>query len=215
MNTQHIWEVKAKNTPLLKKKCNHCNSDRFQCSDKFRLNAQKKNIDIWLIYRCVKCNNTYNMTVFSRIRTESISKEIFNKFSENNTEIAWQYAFSQEAIMKNNAEADWKSVEYEISFQNLTIESLINRESDMISFQIQCPFDFNMRISTVIRTCLGLSSSKLNLLLASGAVYFNEKPLQKKYKFRSGDIVDVNRQELINIYLIGKEEVFLNTADDK
>lgn len=215
MNTQHIWEVKAKNTPLLKKKCNHCNSNRFQCSDKFRLNAQKKNIDIWLIYRCVKCNNTYNMTVFSRIRTESISKEIFKKFSENNTEIAWQYAFSQEAIMKNNAEADWKSVEYEISFQNLTIESLINRESDMISFQIQCPFDFNMRISTIIRTCLGLSSSKLNLLLASGAVYFNEKPLQKKYKFRSGDIVDVNRQELINIYLIGKEEVFLNTADDK
>lgn len=215
MNTQHIWEVKAKNTPLLKKKCNHCNSNRFQCSDKFRLNAQKKNIDIWLIYRCVKCNNTYNMTVFSRIRTESISKEIFKKFSENNTEIAWQYAFSQEAIMKNNAEADWESVEYEISFQNLTIESLINRESDMISFQIQCPFDFNMRISTIIRTCLGLSSSKLNLLLASGAVYFNEKPLQKKYKFRSGDIVDVNRQELINIYLIGKEEVFLNTADDK
>lgn len=215
MNTQHIWEVKAKNTPLLKKKCNHCNSDRFQCSDKFRLNAQKKNIDIWLIYRCVKCNNTYNMTVFSRIRTESISKEIFNKFSENNTEIAWQYAFSQEAIMKNNAEADWKSVEYEISFQNLTLESLINRESDMISFQIQCPFDFNMRISTVIRTCLGLSLSKLNLLLASGAVYFNEKPLQKKYKFRNGDIVDVNRQELINIYLIGKEEVFFNTADDE
>jgi len=52
-------------------------------------------------------------------------------------------------------------------------------------------------------------------LLASGAVYINEKPLQKKYKFRNGDIVDVNRQELINIYLIGKEEVFLNTADDK
>jgi hypothetical protein len=155
------------------------------------------------------------MMVFSRIRTESISKEIFNKFSENNMEIAWQYAFSQEAIRKNNAEADWESVEYEISFQNLTVESLINRESDMISFQIQCPFDFNMRISTVIRTCLGLSLSKLNLLLASGAVYFNEKPLQKKYKFRNGDIVDVNRQELINIYLIGKEEVFLNTADDE
>ncbi|PTT26649.1 hypothetical protein DBR28_17640, partial [Chryseobacterium sp. HMWF028] len=163
----------------------------------------------------VKCNNTYNMTVFSRIRTESISKEIFNKFSENNKEIAWQYAFSQETIRKNNVEADWESVEYKISSQNLTIESLINRESDMISFQIQCPFVFNMRISTVIRTCLGLSSSKLNQLLASGAVYFNEKPLQKKYKFKNGDIVDVNRQELINIYLIGKEEVFLNTADDK
>lgn len=185
MNTQYIWEVKAKNTPLLKKKCNQCNSDRFQCSDKFRLNAQKKNIDIWLIYRCVKCSNTYNMTVFSRIRTESISKEIFRKFSENNVETAWQYAFSQEMRRKNNVEADWDSVEYEILYLNLPVEDLMNREDEFISFQIQSSFDFNMRVSTVIRTCLGLSSSKLNLLLASGKVYFNKKPLQKKYKFKN------------------------------
>ncbi|WP_433629150.1 DUF1062 domain-containing protein [Chryseobacterium cucumeris] len=208
MNTQYIWEVKAKNTPLLKKKCNQCNSDRFQCSDKFRLNAQKKNIDIWLIYRCVKCSNTYNMTVFSRIRTESISKEIFRKFSENNVETAWQYAFSQEMRRKNNVEADWESVEYEILYPNLPVEDLMNREDESISFQIQSSFDFNMRVSTVMRICLGLSLSKLNLLLASGKVYFNNKPLQKKYKFKNGDIVDINRQELINIYLIGKENFF-------
>ncbi|RQO40200.1 hypothetical protein DBR39_04420 [Chryseobacterium sp. KBW03] len=204
MSTHYIWEVQAKNTPLLKKKCSHCNSERFYCSDKFRLNAQKKNIDIWLIYRCVKCSNTYNMTVFSRIRTESISKEIFNKFSENNTEIAWKYAFSQEIRRKNSVEADLESVEYEILYQTLKVEGVINMDNEMISFQIQCPFDFNIRASTVIRTCLGLSSSTLNLLLDMGAVYCNEKPLQKKYKIKNGDIVKINRQKLINIYLIGK-----------
>ncbi|UKB77815.1 DUF1062 domain-containing protein [Chryseobacterium sp. MEBOG07] len=204
MSTHYIWEVQAKNTPLLKKKCSHCNSERFYCSDKFRLNAQKKNIDIWLIYRCVKCNNTYNMTVFSRIRTESINKEIFNKFSENNTEIAWEHAFSQEIRRKNNVEADLESVEYEILYQSLPVEDVINIDNEMISFQIQCPFDFNIRASTVIRTCLGLSSSQLNLLLDTDAVYCNEKPLQKKYKIKNGDIVEINRQKLINIYLIGK-----------
>ncbi|MDR3025103.1 DUF1062 domain-containing protein [Chryseobacterium sp.] len=213
MSTKHIWEVKAKNTPLLKKKCNHCNSDRFYCSDKFRLNAQKKNIDIWLIYRCVKCSNTYNMTVFSRIRTESVSKEFFNKFSENNTEIAWEYAFSQEIRRKNNVEADMESVEYEILYNNILVEDLIKMNSETISFQIQCSFDFNVRISTVIRTCLGLSSSKLNLLLDSGTVYFNEKPLQKKYKIKNGDRVTISKKTLIDIYLIGKEELLLRTAD--
>ncbi|KAB1228730.1 DUF1062 domain-containing protein [Chryseobacterium viscerum] len=213
MSTHYIWEVQAKNTPLLKKKCSHCNSERFYCSDKFRLNAQKKNIDIWLIYRCVKCSNTYNMTVFSRIRTESISKEIFNKFSENNTEIAWEYAFSQEIRRKNNVEADLESVDYEILCQTLSIEGVINMNNEMISFQIQCPFDFNIRASTVIRTCLGLSSSKLNLLLDTDAVYCNEKPLQKKYKIKNGDIVKINRQKLINIYLIGKE--IINTINEK
>lgn len=112
-------------------------------------------------------------------------------------------------------EADWESMEYEILYPNLPVEDLMNREDEFISFQIQSSFDFNMRVSTVMRTCLGLSSSKLNLLLASGTVYFNEKPLQKKYKFKNGDIVDINRQELINIYLIKKGDFFLNPADDQ
>jgi hypothetical protein len=107
---------KSSEYPLLKKKCNHCDSDRFQCSDKFRLNAQKKNIDVWLIYRCVKCNNRYNMTLFSRIRTESVSKDIFNRLSENDLDLAWEYAFSFETRRKNNAEADLSSVKYEIQF---------------------------------------------------------------------------------------------------
>ncbi|MDW9379664.1 DUF1062 domain-containing protein [Chryseobacterium sp. JV558] len=211
MSTKHIWEVKAKNTPLLKKKCSHCNSDRFYCSDKFRLNAQKKNIDIWLIYRCVKCSNTYNMTVFSRIRTESVSKELFNKFSENNTEIAWEYAFSQEIRRKNNVITDMESVEYEILYTPIPVEDLIKMDDEVISFQIQCSFDCNVRVSTVVRTCLGLSSSKLNFLLDSGTVYFNEKPLQKKYKIKNDDIVTINKKTLIDIYFIGKEELLLRT----
>ncbi|WP_374464626.1 DUF1062 domain-containing protein [Chryseobacterium sp.] len=205
MSTTHIWEVKAKNTPLLKKKCNHCNSYRFQCSDKFRLNAQKKNIDIWLIYRCVQCNNTYNITVFSRIRTEAISKDLFDKLSENNLETAWAYAFSQETIRKNNAETDPESVEYEIIHDDLSVEDLTNMKNEMISFQIEYPFDFNVRVSTVIRKCLGLSSSQLNQLLDINAVYCNEKLLQKKSKIKNGDVVQINRQELINLHLIGKE----------
>jgi hypothetical protein len=214
MSIQHIWEVKAKNTPLLKKKCSHCNTDRFQCSDKFRLNAQKKNIDIWLIYRCVKCSNTYNMTVFSRIRTESISKELFSKFSENNAEIAWKYAFSKEIMRKNNVEADWENVAYEILSPKLPVEDLINMNEEMVLFQIHCSFDFNMSVSALIRTCLGLSSSKLNLLLESDAVYYNERPFQKKYKFKNDDVITISRQALINTYLIGKEDLSHNAEDD-
>ncbi len=215
MSIQHIWEVKAKNTPLIKKKCSHCNTDRFQCSDKFRLNAQKKNIDIWLIYRCVKCSNTYNMTVFSRIRTESISKELFSKFSENNTEIAWKYAFSKEIMRKNNVEADWENVVYEILSPKLPVEDLINMNEEMILFQIHCSFDFNMSVSALIRTCLELSSSTLNLLLESDAVYYNDRPFQKKYKFKNDDIIKINRQALIHTYLTGKEDLLHNAEEDQ
>ncbi|WP_099371564.1 DUF1062 domain-containing protein [Sphingobacterium sp. 1.A.5] len=59
-------EVIVKNTPLLKKKCSRCDSYRYYCSERFRGNAQKKNIDIWLIYKCTNCDSTYNATILTR-----------------------------------------------------------------------------------------------------------------------------------------------------
>ncbi|WP_419494437.1 DUF1062 domain-containing protein [Chryseobacterium bernardetii] len=184
MSIEYTWVVNARNTPLLKKKCSHCDSNRFYCSDKFRLNAQKKNIDIWLIYRCVKCNTRYNMTIFSRIRTESISKEIFNRLSVNDTELAWEYAFSRETRRKNNAEADLESVAYEIQFDEIPAEQIMASDSDLLSFTIKYPFDFNLRISTVVRTCLNLPSNKMNQLIDADAISVHGRPLQKKHKVK-------------------------------
>lgn len=207
MSIEYIWEIKAKNTPFLKKKCNHCDSDRFQCSDKFRLNAQKKNIDIWLIYRCVKCNNRYNMTIFSRIRTESISKELFNRFSENDVDLAWEYAFSYETRRKNNVEADLDSVEYEIQFDEIPVEQMMASDSEILSFKIKCPFGFNLRLSTVIRTCLQLSSGKMNQLIDSDAIFVHERPLQKKHKVQNGDVVKIHKDTLKNILCNAEKQV--------
>lgn len=210
MSIEYTWVIKAQNTPLLKKKCNHCDSDRFHCSDKFRLNAQKKNIDIWLIYRCVKCHHRYNMTIFSRIRTESISKEIFNQFSENDTDLAWKYAFSREIRQKNNAEVDLESVAYEIQFDEISVKQMITSDNEELSFKIKCPFEFNLRLSTVIRTCLKLSSSKLNHLIEAKAIFVHERPLQKKHKVQNGDIIKVYKEILMSI--IGNDEKLIEVS---
>ncbi|KXH84367.1 DUF1062 domain-containing protein [Chryseobacterium kwangjuense] len=203
MSTEYIWEINAKNSPLLKKKCNHCDSNRFQCSDKFRLNAQKKNIDIWLIYRCVECNNRYNLALFSRIRTESIPKDLFLKMSENNCEIAWQYAFSHEVRRKNNVEADLDSVEYNIVHEEISVNEMLHLPSETLTFKINYPFDFHLRMSAVIRRCLNLSLRQLEQLIDNNAVSVNERPLQKKHKIKNGDVITINRQSLIA--LLSKE----------
>ena len=202
MSKEHIWEVKARNTPLLKRKCNHCNSDRFYCSEKFRINAQKKNIDIWLIYNCIKCDNTYNMTIFSRTKPEMINKDLLNKFSENKTEIAWKYAFSRETSRKNNVELDFGSVEYDIQYEYISVEDILNFDGDIATFKIKYPFDFNLKLSAVIRICFKLSANKLNKLIQAQVISIQEKHLQKKHKVKNGDIVRVNREKLRSTYHI-------------
>ncbi len=202
MSKEFIWEIMARNTPILKRKCNHCGSDRFYCSEKFRMNAQKKNIDVWLIYRCIKCDNTYNMTIFSRTKPELINKDLFNKFLENNTEIAWEYAFSRVTSRRNNVELDLGSVEYDIQFDNISVEDILNFDSEIVTFKIKYPFDFSLKLSFVIRKCLKLSANKLNKLIEAKVISIQEKHLQKKHKVKNEDIVQVNREKLKSIYHI-------------
>jgi hypothetical protein len=76
---------------------------------------------------------------------------------------------------------------------------MIASESEILSFTIKSLFEFNLRLSTVIRTCLGLSSGKLNQLIEANAIFVHEKPLQKKHKIRNGDIVQIHKGKLKNV----------------
>ncbi len=202
MSKEYIWKVKAGNTPHLKRKCNHCDSVRFYCSEKFRMNAHKKNIDIWLIYRCIKCDNTYNMTIFTRVKTEQINKDLFNKFSENNKETAWKYAFSLETCRKNNVELDFGSVEYNIQYDNISLEDVLNFNNEVVTFKIKYPFDFNLKLTSVIKRCLKLSANNLNKLIEEKVITVRGKQLQKKHKVKNEDIVQFSREKLKSIYNI-------------
>lgn len=200
MRTEYIWKIEVKNTPTLKRKCNHCSCDKFYCSDKFRVNAQKRNIDVWLIYRCVECDSTYNLTLFSRTKPELIKKDLFYKFSENDEDTAHEYAFSAEIGWKNSVEIDWSSVEYEIQHDNISINSILDADDEIVAFKIQMPFEFGLKLSTVIRSCLGLSANLLERIISAEAIFTPENYPLKKRKAKNGDIVLVNKEKLQRIY---------------
>ncbi|GET23975.1 hypothetical protein NT017_03040 [Prolixibacter sp. NT017] len=164
------------------------------------MNAQKKNIDIWLVYRCIKCDNTYNMSLFSRTKPELISKNLFNNFLENNTETVWAYAFSHEVSRRNNVELDFDSVEYDVKHENVSIEDILNFYTEAVAFKIKCPFDFRLKLSSVLRVCLELSASRLNKLIEEGVISVQEKHLEKRHKVKDGDIVQINSEKLRSVY---------------
>ena len=151
-----------KNTPLLIKKCSHCESDRFYCSDKFRMNAQKKNIDVWLIYRCVKCDNTCNITLLSRTKPDLIDKKLFHSFSMNDREVAWQYAFSAGMASKNKLQIDYDSVEYEV-ISNISFEDIMNMNNAIISILIECDFELNLKLLSLIKFINNVALSRKEL----------------------------------------------------
>lgn len=195
METIITWEVSVKNTPLLIKKCSHCSSTRFYCSDKFRMNAQKRNLDVWLIYRCVQCDNTCNLTIVSRSKPELIDKSLFHSFSMNHRSTAWQYAFSAELERKNNLKLDYSSVEYEV-ISSHSPEEMLALPDESLHIQIKCNHEFNLKLSSLIRKYFSLSANRVKGLIEEGGITASTEKVSLKQKVREGDVFQVERKQL-------------------
>jgi hypothetical protein len=148
-----------------------------------------------LIYKCSKCDSTYNATILTRKNPEVINKELYDKFLNNDIETAWMYAFSPELANKNSFEFDFASVEYYLKYQGDSLANLINNQYRQVIFEIAYPFNFNLKISAIIKELLDISSNQVVQLIDKEAIQVDSKLLQKKDKVRNGMVViiDVDR----------------------
>ncbi|WP_165026237.1 DUF1062 domain-containing protein [Dysgonomonas sp. ZJ279] len=195
--SQFTWEIIPTSTPLFKRKCSKCKSSNlYYSSDKFRLNSQKRSIDVWLIYKCVKCDNTCNITILSRTRPELIDRELYRKFSDNDEETAWIYAFDAETIRRNSMELDYSNIEYDIVREDVTLKDMIVMDVDLIEFEIKATFNLNLRLTHVIRKCFDISLNQLEKMLEAGVITVLPLGPVKKSKVKDGITVIIHREKL-------------------
>lgn len=195
---KHItWEIISNSSPLFKKKCGKCkNSSLYYCSNNFRLNSQKKMIDVWLIYKCVKCDNTCNITILSRTRHELIDKNVYQKFINNDEETAQYYAFDLQTARRNNMELDHSHIEYSITHENTTLEDILKMEEDIIEFEIKSSFNFDLKLTSLIRQCFNISLNQLEKMLAADIINILPLCSIKKAKVKDGIVVSIHRHKL-------------------
>ncbi|MFI5716364.1 DUF1062 domain-containing protein [Nocardia sp. NPDC051750] len=71
-----IWVVVPTCLPLVLRRCHVCASERFWASGNFRVNANHKRIDAWLLALCTTCGKTTKLTVLERVNVRSIRPEL-------------------------------------------------------------------------------------------------------------------------------------------
>lgn len=88
------WTVTPLETPRIWQNCSRCDARApFVCSGKFRVNAHGKRIDAWLIYRCIRCDQTWNYPVLERTSLTEIDPSHLRALSENCRLLAERHAF--------------------------------------------------------------------------------------------------------------------------
>ncbi len=58
---------------------------------RFRVNANKNKLDVWLIYQCGKCRHTLNIPIYERVPPQKIPKELYEGFLANDEARESQY----------------------------------------------------------------------------------------------------------------------------
>lgn len=117
--TEKEYWIKAEKSFEILHACSGCKRKQsFVNTGCFRVNANGNKLDVWLIYQCQKCRHTLNIPIFERISPAKLDKELYEKFLENNAELAEQYGRSFSFFKSKKLEADLSSASIALYDEN-------------------------------------------------------------------------------------------------
>lgn len=159
---QYHWCARPEGLAKVIKYCGHCGrKTAFYCSQNFRVNAQKKTLDVWLIYKCEACDATWNMEILSRVNPRAIEASLYEGFMKNDFELARQYASDASILAKNRAEADFDALSF-------IVDGEIPRGGEEAFIELTC--DFGARLDKLLAHKLCLSRNTVQKLMEAGNI---------------------------------------------
>lgn len=182
-----LWEIVPKNTPAAIRNCRKCKSkEEFYSSNCFRVNANQSRIDVWLIYKCSKCNTTWNETIVERMNVKDIDRSLYEKFTVNDVETAWKYCFDVETMRKNDTKFDYSNIEYEVVGEDIDINAIGKVDYKLF---IKSKYRFDLRLDRMLKNKLGVTRAQLCKLVESGVITFDMSVNVKKHKIKDEIVV--------------------------
>jgi len=160
------WQVAPLRPPLVRRHCSRCSIEMpFACSRKFRTNAQKKRIDVWLIYRCSACDEVWNLPIFERVATSDLAPDAFEAIARNDPALALRHALDRARLARHGVTCELP----EISIRKSPIEGCAD-SAGAIAITILLALPCVVRLDRLLANELGVSRAQLGRLLDIGAL---------------------------------------------
>lgn len=151
------WTVTPVGYQRIVKRCPSCNIKRdFTPSGAFRVNSQKKVLDVWSIYKCTHCDYTWNISLFSRLHVSKIDRQLYHRLMTNDAATVQHFASDIAMLKRNNVELSGRP--------NFTVQ-----ERWPVSITAHQRVRVSVRISRSFQVSL-LSILKQQLMLSAGEI---------------------------------------------
>lgn len=157
-----IWRVRPASALPIRRYCKKCGGKTvFYCSGQFRVNACRRLLDIWLIYKCSDCDTTWNAAVYSRVTPQSLPAGLLDCFHNNDKSVVEKYATDAAFLRKNGAE---------VCQPDYTVEGDCFNLGESVELEIESDYPLPVKAASVIRGKLRLSQKVYETLIADGNI---------------------------------------------
>jgi len=152
------WAITPRIAPRPLINCNRCGGTRpYRCSEKFRVNANGKRIDVWLIYRCIDCDNSWNLGILERCNRRDIAPALLAALEGNDPALARRHAFDAAALRSGIGRVEEFS---EVAVRKRVLDSRPENTTALeLQFELEMPA--SLRLDRLLAGELGISRSRL------------------------------------------------------
>lgn len=160
------WTVSPVGYQRIAKRCPACNIKRdFIPSGAFRMNSQKKRLDVWSIYKCLHCDYTWNISLFSRLPVSRIDRTLYARIVANDAGTIQLFAHDSHILKRNNAELSGL-VDFAVREQwRMTLA-----RHQPVKVSIRLTIAFQVSLLSVMKKQLRLSTGEVTRWIAEGKI---------------------------------------------
>lgn len=161
-----LWVVKELALPAIVTPCVSCRHPRHRPTGKFRVNANHKLLDVWMLVWCERCGRTSKINVHERINVRVLPHERLLRLHDNDPAMVREVAMDTALAGRARHRLDWTGtweLETDLPFHRLDGD-------DPVSFEVVVRFELPVpiRIGKLIRAGSGLSGAAVRAMADSG-----------------------------------------------
>ncbi|MEY9890673.1 hypothetical protein ABIA35_000652 [Catenulispora sp. MAP12-49] len=163
------WRVRPTALPTIRRRCRACPSTEYRTQGKFRVNANHKLLDVWLLALCAQCGETIKLTVMERAHVRTIDPDALSRFHENDASLAARLLTDPQLPHRNGVSLDWSEA------WRLDMDPVELPKADILDVRVEFTHRIPLRVTTVIATGLELSGSEVSRHIVTGAITSGDK----------------------------------------
>ncbi|MBB4764497.1 hypothetical protein BJ971_005053 [Actinoplanes digitatis] len=156
--------VRPTGLPLIRRRCLRCASSRYRAHGKFRVNANHKLLDVWLLALCAGCGETVKLTVLERTNVRAIEASTLTRFHDNDVALAATLLADPVLLRRNGVSLDWDGA------WALEREAVRDPAAEVIDTSVRFLRPIPIRLTRLLSAGLEVSRSQVQRLIADGSL---------------------------------------------